>query len=143
MSRKTQDAALGAESTNTTQPPMTWRVTADGSARSRGGTRITANGEGEWTSTMASEDSDERVEARTEDAQMMSKSERHAMAAYIDMLARCYVPAHPEYINEGARGIRVCDRWLVGFHNFLEDVGPPPEVAGDNGNQNGVVGGVE
>ncbi len=84
-----------------------------------------------------------RVEVRTEDAQMMSKSERHAMTGYIDMLVRCYVPAHPDYINEGAHGIRVCDRWLVGFRNFIEDVGPPPEVAGDNGNQNGVAGGVE
>jgi hypothetical protein len=93
-----------------------------------------------WESIMQAEDSDERVEARNQCAQM-NAGERHAMAAYIDILARCYVPAHPEYVNEGARGIRVCDRWLTGFRNFFEDRGPPPEVAADNGD--GVVGGVE
>jgi hypothetical protein len=83
-----------------------------------------------WEGAMQAEDSDERVEARIQVARAMSESERHAMAAYIDMLARCYVPAHPEYINEGARGIAVCDRWLAGFRNFVEDVGLPPEIDG-------------
>jgi len=91
---------------------------------------------------LAAEDRSLRAKARKQDAQMTS-GEQRAMAGYIDMLARCYVPAHPEFINEGARGIRVCDRWLVGFRNFLEDMGPPPEVAGDNEDRNGVLGCVE
>ncbi len=82
-----------------------------------------------WESIMQAEDSGERVEARIQGAQM-STGERHAMAAYIDMLARCYLPARTEYANDGARGIAVCDRWLVGFHNFVQDVGLPPKADG-------------
>jgi len=93
--------------------------------------------EAQWETTMQAEDVTERVEARIQGARM-STGERQAMAAYIDMLARCYVPAHPEYVSEGARGIAVCDRWLAGFRNFVEDVGLPPE-----GSPNGRVGGVE
>ena len=54
-------------------------------------------------------------------------------AAYEDMLARCYNPMHPEYPNEGGRGIKVCERWRCGengksgFECFLEDMGPMPK----------------
>lgn len=44
-----------------------------------------------------------------------------------DMLAKCYDPEHPEYKNEGAKGITVCDRWNPkaggSFENFVEDMG--------------------
>ena len=52
--------------------------------------------------------------------------------AWLDMLARCYDPTHPDYPEEGGRGIRVCDRWRFGeagrsgFECFLEDMGPMP-----------------
>lgn len=40
---------------------------------------------------------------------------------------RCYNPNDEYYHNYGGRGIRVCDRWLNSFPNFLEDMGMPPE----------------
>ncbi len=84
-----------------------------------------------WTATvMKANDLGERVEARIQSAITMSEAEQEAMAAYIDMLARCYMPAHPAYADEGGRGIRVCDRWLAGFRNFVEDLGLPPESEG-------------
>lgn len=47
------------------------------------------------------------------------------------MKQRCVNPKNPAYVNYGARGITVCDRWLEpdgkGFLNFLEDMGERPE----------------
>src|SRR5437763_294572 len=84
--------------------------------------------EAQWETIMQAEDVGERVKARNQSAGTMSEAEQDAMAAYIDMLGRCYMPAHPAYADEGARGIRVCDRWLAGFHNFMGDVGLPPQI---------------
>ncbi len=45
---------------------------------------------------------------------------------WIGMRARCYVPAADNYKNYGGKGIKVCERWLNSFPNFLSDVGPRP-----------------
>lgn len=42
------------------------------------------------------------------------------------MKARCLNPKNRVYPNYGGRGIRVCERWLNSFENFLADVGTPP-----------------
>ena len=39
------------------------------------------------------------------------------------MKSRCYNPKDKDYINYGARGIKVCDRWLD-IKNFIEDMYP-------------------
>jgi hypothetical protein len=41
------------------------------------------------------------------------------------ILGRCYDKDHPSYRWYGAKGIRVCSRWL-NFSNFAEDVGTRP-----------------
>lgn len=46
-------------------------------------------------------------------------------AVWNQMVRRCTKPAHPEFVNYGARGITVCDRWRD-FRNFLIDMGEPP-----------------
>lgn len=45
------------------------------------------------------------------------------------MRERCYDPAHNRFAHYGARGIRVCDRWLgdEGFDRFVADMGERPE----------------
>lgn len=42
--------------------------------------------------------------------------------------SRCYNPNNNRYYRYGARGIKVCDRWLGpnGFINFLADMGKKP-----------------
>lgn len=54
-----------------------------------------------------------------------------AYRSWIAMKARCYNPDSSSFKNYGARGIKVCDRWLEpdgkGFLNFLEDVGERPD----------------
>ena len=40
-----------------------------------------------------------------------------------DMRSRCYNPKNKHYANYGERGIKVCDRWLNSYDNFVEDMG--------------------
>lgn len=42
------------------------------------------------------------------------------------MKQRCYNPNEPSYRYCGAKGVRVCDRWLNSFKNFLTDMGERP-----------------
>lgn len=42
------------------------------------------------------------------------------------MKERCYNVHNIGYKNYGARGIRVCERWLNSFENFLSDMGVKP-----------------
>jgi hypothetical protein len=46
--------------------------------------------------------------------------------SWVAAIARCYNPKNPAWKNYGGRGIRVCDRWLNSFENFLADMGPKP-----------------
>ena len=43
------------------------------------------------------------------------------------MKSRCYRPRCEQYPNYGGRGIKVCDRWLNSFENFLTDMGEVPD----------------
>jgi len=42
------------------------------------------------------------------------------------MKQRCYDANDPRYQAYGARGIRVCQRWLESFENFVDDMGERP-----------------
>lgn len=48
------------------------------------------------------------------------------LAAYRSMLNRCYDEKAAGYKHYGGRGVKVCDRWLLCFENFLSDMGPRP-----------------
>ena len=39
------------------------------------------------------------------------------------MKSRCYNPKNRGYDRYGGRGIKVCDRWLNSFDNFMADIG--------------------
>lgn len=48
-------------------------------------------------------------------------------AAWCNMKARCTNLNNKAYRYYGGRGIKVCDRWMTSFDNFLEDMGECPE----------------
>jgi excisionase family DNA binding protein len=54
------------------------------------------------------------------------------------MKDRCYNPSAPSYVNYGARGIKICDRWLNSLDDFIADMGPrPPGKSIDRIDNNG------
>jgi hypothetical protein len=48
------------------------------------------------------------------------------LRSWLKMKSRCYDPHNNRFDRYGCRGIRVCDRWLHSFENFLADMGPRP-----------------
>jgi len=46
--------------------------------------------------------------------------------SWLDMVKRCTNPKTQYFARYGGRGIRVCERWLHSFPNFLEDMGENP-----------------
>lgn len=50
-----------------------------------------------------------------------------AYKSWQEMKTRCYNKKRAKYRRYGARGIRVCDRWLKSFQNFYDDMGDRPE----------------
>jgi hypothetical protein len=59
--------------------------------------------------------------------------------AWRNMKNRCYYVRSESYKYYGGRGIKVCDRWIHSFKNFLFDMGykPGPEYSLDRKNSNG------
>ena len=45
------------------------------------------------------------------------------------MIARCTMPNTKSYPRYGGRGIKVCERWLQDYRNFLADMGECPGAA--------------
>jgi len=47
--------------------------------------------------------------------------------SWVCMKERVLDNKHQAYKNYGGRGIKICDRWLNSFENFLQDMGERPE----------------
>lgn len=57
----------------------------------------------------------------------MNAGRKKTLQCYQDMKQRCLNPNSQQYKNYGARGIRICDRWLESVDNFVSDMGNKPE----------------
>jgi hypothetical protein len=49
-----------------------------------------------------------------------------AYRVWTAMKQRCCNPKNPDFVEYGARGIKVCQRWLDSFEAFYGDMGDPP-----------------
>jgi len=45
---------------------------------------------------------------------------------WLSMKSRCLYQSSDQYHNYGARGIKICDRWINSYENFLKDMGRCP-----------------
>ena len=65
------------------------------------------------------------------------KFHRSTYKCWIDMKSRCFNPKHADFHDYGARGITLCERWLL-FENFFADMGEKPKgMSIDRKNNNG------
>lgn len=55
-----------------------------------------------------------------------NRSRTPEYAAWVSMRERCYNSKHISYKYYGERGVKVCDKWINSFTDFLADVGPRP-----------------
>jgi hypothetical protein len=55
-----------------------------------------------------------------------SLSKTKTYRTWIRIKSRCLNERERRYSEYGGRGIRVCERWLESFENFLADMGHPP-----------------
>jgi hypothetical protein len=53
-------------------------------------------------------------------------SSERTFIVWMGMKNRCGNKSNPNYHRYGGRGIKVCDRWLERFENFIEDMGIKP-----------------
>ena len=61
--------------------------------------------------------------------------------SYINMKTRCSNTKDKAYHRYGGRGIKICQRWLDSYENFVDDMGAKPEGftldrINNNGNYN-------
>lgn len=55
------------------------------------------------------------------------KTESAEYIVWCGMKRRCYNRNCRSFQDYGGRGIKVCDRWIHSFENFLSDMGPRPD----------------
>lgn len=53
-------------------------------------------------------------------------SEKPEYWVRVQMIQRCTNPKDKKYKRYGLRGIKVCNRWLESFENFIQDMGDRP-----------------
>ena len=65
---------------------------------------------------------------REQRSEIIKKNALHggAMHSWVAMRQRCSNRNQRGYIGVGAKGIKVCKRWMNSFENFLADMGPRP-----------------
>ncbi len=67
------------------------------------------------------------IEVKTKHGNASRRGWSGTYRTWKSMRTRCLSVNNPGYHNYGGRGIKICDRWLYSFQNFLEDMGERPD----------------
>ena len=68
-----------------------------------------------------------KSERNKERLTLHGKTTTREYKTWIGMKARCYSPKEDSYKYYGARGIKICNRWINSFKNFFKDMGEKPK----------------
>lgn len=82
-----------------------------------------------FTNSCGCLNSERSASRRTIHSESVDRKATKEYRAWQLMKARCYVQGNNRYHAYGARGIRVCERWLNNFGHFLADMGRAPSKA--------------
>jgi len=55
------------------------------------------------------------------------EAHRRTLPIWLGMRRRCFNPDDPNYHNYGARGVTVCEDWVMSYRAFIRDMGFRPE----------------
>lgn len=76
---------------------------------------------------MQSENGSRTLEAnRLARDHLHGESKSHEFKSWAAMKGRCLNPNNAKYPRYGGRGIKICERWVNSFENFLADMGRRP-----------------
>lgn len=64
--------------------------------------------------------------SKTKPRELHGMSNSPEYGSYLAMKTRCFYPSQPGFKNYGGRGITVCEKWILSFTAFYNDVGPKP-----------------
>lgn len=67
-----------------------------------------------------------KLDKITKHGQTVNRLQAPEYRSYHHMIQRCTNPNNDRWEKYGGRGIKVCDRWIESFQNFVFDVGPSP-----------------
>lgn len=67
-----------------------------------------------------------RSKSKTKHGKSVRTKTTKEYRAWVKLKSRCYIKSDTGYKRYGARGIKVCDRWINSFVNFSLDMGKCP-----------------